>query len=115
MSIKIKRIESEMTKVISEILLEEARDELLKSITITQAEVASDLSYAKVYFTSLREDKTHKELEAEMAEASSFIRTKVAEKMDLRNTPQLKFLYDETIEYANHIEQIIDEIHKKEE
>lgn len=111
-SIKQKRIASEMTKVISEILLEEARDNLLKTITITGCEVASDLSFAKVYFTSLMEME-HKALEREMEEASSFIRLQLAEKMDLRNTPKLKFIYDESIAYGNKIEKIIKKIHEE--
>ncbi len=115
MGIKHKRIASEMTRVISEILLEEARDHLLKEITITGAEVANDLSFAKVYFTSLITSKTHQGLEREMEEASPFIRKELAEKMDLRNTPKLKFVYDESIEYASNIERIIKEIHEGEE
>lgn len=113
MSVKQKRIASEMARVISEILLEEARDNLLKEITITGVEVTNDLSFAKVYFTSLNAKLSHKDLEREMEEASPFIRKELAEKMDLRNTPKLKFLYDESIGYANNIEKIIKEIHKK--
>lgn len=109
MSIKTKRIASEITRVIGEILLEEARDDLLKQITITGAEVSADLSFAKVYFTSLN-GMDHKALEREMEEASPFIRKLLAEKMDMRNTPKLKFLYDESIEYANNIERILNEI-----
>ncbi len=113
MSVKTKRIASEMVRVISEILLEEARDELLKNITITGVDVANDLSFAKVYFTSLITTMSHKNLEREMEEASAFIRKELAEKMNLRNTPKLKFLYDESIGYANNIERIIKEIHEE--
>lgn len=112
MSIKTKRIGSEMTRVISEILLEEARDNLMKAITITGAEVSTDLSFAKVYFTSLITNMTHQELEREMEEAAPFIRKELASKMDLRNTPKLKFVYDESIGYASNIERIIKEIHE---
>ena len=114
MSVKTKRIASEMVRVIGEILLEEARDDLLKQITITGAEVSNDLSFAKVYFTSLITDLSHGQLEHEMEEASPFIRKILAEKMNLRNTPKLKFLYDESIGYANNIERIIKEIHENE-
>ncbi len=112
MSIKLKRIASEMTRVIGEILLEEARDNLLKQITITGVEVTKDLSFAKVYFTSLN-GMNSKDLEREMEEAAPFIRKELAEKMDLRNTPKLKFVYDESINYANNIERIIKEIHEE--
>lgn len=115
MSIKTKRIASEMTRVISEILLSDARDNLMKAITITGAEVSTDLSFAKVYFTSLITNMTHQELEREMEEAAPFIRKELASKMDLRNTPKLKFVYDESIGYASNIERIIKEIHEGEE
>lgn len=110
--IKIKRIESELVKTISEILLEESTDDLMKTITITASEVSSDLSFAKVYFTSMSEME-HDALEFEMNEASDFIRKFVAEKMDLRQTPKLKFFYDESIEYGNKIEKILEEIHEE--
>ncbi len=110
-NIKQKRVASEMTRVISEILLEEARDELLKTVSITGCDVAPDLSFAKVYFTSLS-TMSHQNLEKEMEEASSFIRLELAEKMNLRNTPKLKFIYDESIAYGNKIERILKEIHE---
>lgn len=108
---KIAKISSDMARTISEILFLETRDELLKSITITACRVSRDLSYAKVYFTSLSNlDK--KTLEKEVNEASSFIRGLVAEKLDLRHTPILEFIYDESIEEGNKIERIINEIKK---
>ena len=110
-NIKQKRIASEMSRVISEVLMEEARDSLLKTITITGCEVAPDLSTSKVYFTSLSE-LDHKSLEREMDEASAYIRKLLAEKMDLRNTPKLKFIYDESIAYGNKIEKIIKKFHE---
>ena len=111
-TVKIQRINSELVKTISKILLRETRDDFLKSITITGAEVSKDLSYAKVYFTSFL-SKEKKELEKEMEEASDMIRKFVAEQMDLRQTPKLKFLYDESIEYGSKIEHILEEIHQK--
>ena len=111
--IKLKRIESELNKTIANILLEESTDELLKSITITGSEVANDLSFAKVYFTSLIEMEPEN-LEKEMNEASDFIRKFVAEQMDLRKTPELKFVYDKSIQYGNRIEKILADIHEKE-
>ena len=111
MSIKLERINSELVKTISEILANETRDELMHTITITAADVAKDLSYAKIYFTSMK-DLKKEILEKELDEASDFVRREVAEKMDLRQTPKLKFVYDESIEYASRIEKIISEINE---
>ena len=112
-SYKLAKIASDMVRVISEILFEEARDEILKTITITDARVSKDLSYAKVYFTSLS-DLPKERLEKEVNEASSFIRTELALRLDLRHTPELEFVYDTSIEYAKRIENIIKEIHDNE-
>ena len=109
---KIAKISSDMMRVISSILFEEARDEILKTITITGCKVSNDLSYAKVYFTSLS-DMDKKTLEKEVNEAAPFIRGLVAEKLDLRHTPELTFIFDDSIEYANRIESIIKEIHEE--
>ena len=103
---KIDRIASDIQKYVSDILMTEARDELLKSVTITGCKVTNDLSFCKIYFTSLSElDK--KQLEKELNEASSFIRGRLSEKLDIRHTPTLIFKYDESIEYGEKIENII--------
>lgn len=108
---KIAKISSDMARVISEIIFSEARDEILKTITITGCKVSRDLSYAKVYFTALS-DLDKKTLEREVNEASSFIRTEVAERLDLRHTPELEFVYDDSIEYGAKIEKIIASLHE---
>ena len=109
---KIAKISSDMARVISEILFTEAKDEILKSITITSCKVSRDISYAKVYFTSLSQmDK--KTLVKEVNEASSFIRGELSERMELRHTPILEFVYDDSIAYAENIENIIKEIKEK--
>ena len=109
---KLERIESDILKYLSNILLTETRDELLKTLTLTEVEVNKDLSLAKVYFTSISE-LTHKEIEKEANEAASFLRGKLARVLDVRNIPELRFIYDETIEYATKIERIISNINKE--
>lgn len=103
---KIERIASDISKNISDILRNEASDELLKTITVTGCEVTNDLSYCKVYFTSLS-DLPKETIETELNEASSFIRGEVSKRVDIRHTPAIKFIYDESIAYGQKIEDII--------
>ncbi len=103
---KIERIASDIARNISDILANEANDSLLKTITITSCKVTNDLSFCKVYFTSLS-DLDRKTLEKELNEASSYIRGKVSERVDIRHTPEIKFIYDESIEYGKKIDDII--------
>ena len=111
-NIRIKRLNHAFMEEISMILMEEVRDEDLKFVTITGCDITNDLSYAKVYFTDLDKDKKEKVLE-DINNAASFIRGKLSERIEIRHTPELKFIYDDSIEYGEKIEKIIDKLHKE--
>ena len=111
-NIRIKRLNHAFMEEISMILMEEVRDEDLKFVTITGCDITNDLSYAKVYFTVLDKDKKEKVLE-DINNAASFIRGKLSERIEIRHTPVLKFIYDDSIEYGEKIEKIIDKLHKE--
>ena len=112
-SIKIERLNHAIQEEISMILMREVKDENIKFVTITGVDTTSDLSFAKVYYTVLNQDKL-KETKEALTKASSFIRTKLAERIEVRHTPELKFIYDKSIAYGEHIEKIIEEIKEKE-
>ena len=112
MSIKLDRIESNMIKEISYILANEVKDKNIKFVTVTDCRVTNDLSYAKVYYTVLNMDKKTETAKA-LKNASGFIRKELMNRMDIRYTPELEFVFDESIEYGKKIENIIDEIHTK--
>ena len=109
---RVERIASDITKYLSNILMLETNDELFKQITIIDVVVSKDLSFAKVYFTSLSE-LSHEKLERELNEAAPFLRGKLAKVLEIRNIPELKFIYDTSIEYAQNIENIIKEINEE--
>ena len=107
--VKQKRISSNIQKALCEIILEESRDSILKAITITACEVT------KLYFTSLEQDD-HKNLEKELNDSTAkYLRGRLSSKIEIRNTPELIFKYDESIEYGNNIEKILANIHKEEQ
>ncbi len=108
MSLKLKRIASEMIREINAILNEEAKNEILKNVSVTDLTVDSDLTFAKVYFMTRLDDKEM--VENELNEASSFVRTMLAKRLDLRSTPELKFVYDKSLDYGNKIDKIIEKI-----
>ena len=111
MNVKIERLNSAFVREISYILMTEIKDEDIKFVTITDCDITSDLSFAKVYFTVLDESRKIDTLKA-LDKASSFIRGKLSSRVDIRHTPELKFLYDESIEYGAHIEDIIEKINE---
>ncbi len=111
-NIKIERYNHTFIREISMIIEKEIKNELLKFVTITDVDITNDLSYAKVYFRVLDDSKKEETIKA-LKKASSFIRKCLSERVDIRHTPELKFLYDESIEYGENIEHIIENINKK--
>lgn len=112
--IKLKRIASQIVREVSDILNNVARDRLMHTITITGCDVSSDLSYAKIYFTCVL-DVEKKDIEKELEEASGYVRRELSERIDIRHTPKLVFKFDDSVEYGNHIENLLDKIHEKDE
>ncbi len=108
----IKRIERDIEKYLPTIIQRETTDDLLKTITITGCDLSHDLSYCKVYFTSVS-NLDNKQMEKEANEAAPFIRGKLAKCMDIRNTPELHFVYDTSIAYGQNIENIINKLHEE--
>mgnify|MGYP002524286768 FL=1 len=82
-------------------------------VTITDVKVSNDLSYAKVYFTVLDEAKKDITLKA-LKEATGFIRHELRDRIEVRQIPDLTFVYDESIEEAKKIENIIEKLHEEE-
>ena len=113
MSVKIDRLSNNILEVLSKIIFEEVKNPIIKSVILTSCKVTNDLSFAKVYFKCMNEDKdvVMKELE----EAKGFLRGKISENIDIRHTPELVFVYDNSIEYGMNIERIIQKIHEKDE
>jgi len=111
MSVKIKRLESNIVKEISYILANEIKDNDIKFVTVTDCHLTNDLSYAKIYVTVLDDTKKETTLKA-LNDASSFIRRELANRVIIRHTPELEFVYDESIEYGKKIEKIIEEINE---
>ena len=110
-NIRIKRLNHAFMEEISMILLEEIKDDEFKFVTITDCDITNDLSFAKVYFTCFNEDREL--VLKELKTSAGFLRHELSERIDIRHTPELTFLYDESLEYAKKIEDKIKEIHEK--
>ena len=112
-SVKIERLNNLFLAELSKIIFKEIKNPFIKTVNLTGVEITNDLSFAKVYFTCMNEDR-QKILE-ELNNAKGFLRGKLAEVIEIRHTPELVFAYDNSIEYGMNIERIIKNIHDKEE
>ncbi len=110
MSVKTERIANLLVREISDILQNEVYDEDIKFVTITGCTVDTDLSLAQVYCTVLNDSKKEKCMH-DLNGAKGFIKTELAKrKLEIRKIPDLRFIFDESVEYGNRIEKIIEDM-----
>ncbi len=122
-SIKNIRINTEVQKELSIILREEIKDPRINSMTsVVSAEVTPDLKYCKVYISVLGDEESQKSTLEGLKSAEGYIRSQLAKTINLRNTPELTFILDQSIEYGINMSKLIDEVnqadlerHQKEE
>lgn len=110
MNLKGERVASDMQREFGNILLLEAKDEDFKHVTITDCDVTNDLSFAKIYFTTTDD---REKVEKDLNNAAGFFRSLLAERLQIRHTPELRFIFDESIEYGQKIEKIIEKLHEE--
>ena len=111
MSIKKEKLSDLFAEEISKIIALEIKDKKVGFVTITNANVTSDLSYAKIYFTTI--GATPEVATKTLNKAKGFIKMELSKRIDIRKMPEMEFIYDDSIEYGNKIEEIIDKIHKE--
>jgi ribosome-binding factor A len=105
------RINGEVQRELSNIIRNEIKDPRIHLMTsVTDVEVAPDLKTAKVYISVLGTDEEKTETMKGLKSAEGYIRTKLARSINLRNTPELKFILDESIEYGMNMSKLIDEV-----
>lgn len=113
MSIKIDRLNNSFVEHISNILRTEIKDERINFVTVTAVKITNDLSYAKVYVTILN-DKERDSILKQLNKASNFIERELSKRVDIRKMPDITFVYDDSLEYAANIENIIERIENNE-
>ena len=112
---RIGRINEEYRKELSQIISYELKNPNITGlISVTKVKVTTDLKYAKVYISILN-SKNQEETMQSLKKSAGFIRTELAKKVNLRNTPELIFEIDDSIEYGAKIDKILNEIIPKEE
>ena len=106
------RIDEEFKKEISQIINYELKEPSVTGmISVTKVKVTTDLSYAKVAVSILNSKDVKKTL-AGLKKSSGFIRSELAKRINLRNTPEIVFELDDSLEYGARIDNILKDIMK---
>ena len=112
-SIKNTRINGEVQRELSNIIRGEIKDPRINPLTsVVAVEVAPDLKTCKAYISVLGDEESQAKTLAGLKSAEGFIRSKLAKTVNLRNTPEIRFVLDQSIEYGVKMSKIIDEVTK---
>lgn len=112
-SIKNTRINGEVQRELSQLINREIKDPRINPMTsVVAVEVAPDLKHAKVYISVLGDLESQKSTLAGLKSAAPFMRGQLAKSINLRNTPELTFVLDQSIEYGVNMSRLIHEVNK---
>ena len=110
-SIKNTRINGEVQKELSRIISREIKDPRIHSMTsVVSVEVTPDLKQCKAYISVLGDEEEKKDTLAGLNSAVGFVRKELARSINLRNTPEIKFIMDDSIGYGVSMSKKIDEV-----
>ena len=113
-SVKNTRINGEVLKELSNIIRSEIKDPRINPMTsVVSVEVAPDLKTCKAYISVLGDEQSQKDTITGLKSAEGYIRRELARTVNLRNTPEIKFILDQSIEYGINMSKLIDEVTQK--
>ena len=110
-SVKNTRINGEVLKELSNIIRGEIKDPRINPMTsVVAVEVAPDLKTCKAYISVLGDEKSQRDTITGLKSAEGYIRRQLARTVNLRNTPEIRFILDQSIEYGINMSKLIDEV-----
>lgn len=115
-SVKSTRINGEVQRVLAEIIRGDIKDPRIRPLTsVVAVEVAPDLKTCKAWISVLGDEKAREDTYKGLKSAEGYIKNQLAKIINLRNTPEITFIIDQSIEYGVNMSRKIDEVIKKDE
>ena len=113
MSLRPNRVGEQMKKELSDIIGRKIKDPRIGFVTVTDVQVTGDLQQAKVFISVLGDEEQRQNTLKGLAKAKGFIRTEIGRRIRLRKTPEILFEFDESIDYGNRIETLLQDINRQ--
>ena len=113
-SFRKERLNERLKELLGELILSQIKDPRVGLVTITSTSVAPDLTVAKVYFTVMGDEDTRKATRQGLESAKSFLKKSIGRELKLRQVPELRFVYDDTLDRSMRIEEALNKIHEDE-
>jgi ribosome-binding factor A len=104
------RVAEAIRDEVSQLIAREVHDPGIGFITLTRVKVSPDLQIARVYYTTMGDEKAQRDTARALKRAVPFLRRQLGQRIRLRRVPELDFFYDESIARGDRIEQILQEL-----
>ena len=110
---RLTRINDEIARVTAEVIRSEMSDPRIGSVvSVMRAETTSDMKFCKIWVSVLGDEEKQAETMEALKSGTGFIRKRIAEIVNLRTTPEITFVFDDSIEYGMRMRQLIDEVNR---
>ncbi|SRR6266568_477221 len=106
------KLGDQIQRELSGLLQREVRDPRVGMVTITSVDVSPDLSHAKIFFTLFEKQELEGTLQG-LKRSAGFLRSQLAKRIRLYTTPELRFVYDESVERGDRLSRLIDSVIEK--
>jgi ribosome-binding factor A len=104
-----------MRREVADILETKLRDPRLgRTVTVTDVEVTHDLSFAKIFVTVLGDETERKSTLEALAHATGFVRREIGQRLKLREVPEIRFLYDDSLDKGGRVEALLRKLERGE-
>lgn len=111
--LRVQKLSKQIERDVTDIIMNEIKDTKVGFVTVTGAEVTSDLSFCKIYYSVLGGENRREAATKALLRAKGFIRSELGKRMTTRKVPDLIFQIDESIEYGNKIDMMLADLRRQ--
>jgi ribosome-binding factor A len=114
LSHRIERVAEQIREEVSQILATEVADPGVGVVTVTRVKITPDLSLARIYWTIMGDAAERKKTQKALERAAAYVRHLLSTRMTLRRSPEVQFLFDQSVAAQDRVEQILQELKREE-
>jgi ribosome-binding factor A len=115
LSHRIERVAEQIREEASQILASEVADPAVGLVTVSRVKVTPDLSLARIYWTTLGDTAERKKTQKALARAAGYVRHLLSTRMTLRRSPEVVFIFDQSVAAQDRVEEILQELKQQED
>jgi len=104
-----RKVADQIRRELSDIVRTELKDPRIGLVTFTDVDISPDFAYARVYYTLLGDADARSRTDEGLSRANGFLRSEIGRRVRIHTTPELRFIYDESVERGVRLSTLIDE------